>query len=93
MAGFMFGADTDPLDVERYFRALRRAQMELDLEPEPYRHYYLKETPERCHDQIDIRCFGPDERVVFLPYTALGLEPRTSGQTPDFAGPGVRFRP
>lgn len=69
MAGFMFGAETDPLDVERYFRALRRAQMDLDLEPESYKHYYLKEIPERHHDQIDVRCFGPGERVVFLPYT------------------------
>lgn len=69
MAGFMFGAETDPLNVERYFNALKRAQMELDLEPERYRHYYLKEIPERYHSQIDVRCFGPGERVVFLPYT------------------------
>jgi NitT/TauT family transport system substrate-binding protein len=70
MAGFMFGADTDPLDVERYFRALKRAQMELDLEPERYKDYYLKEIPKRYHAEIDVRCFGPGERVVFLPYTA-----------------------
>jgi NitT/TauT family transport system substrate-binding protein len=69
MAGFMFGAGTDPIDVERYFRALKRAQMELDFEPERYRHYYLKEIPERYHAEIDVRCFGPGERVVFLPYT------------------------
>ena len=70
MAGFMFGAGTDPRDVERYFRALKRAQMELDLEPERYKHYYLKEIPERYHADIDVRCFGPGERVAFLPYTA-----------------------
>jgi NitT/TauT family transport system substrate-binding protein len=70
MAGFMFGADTDPIDVERYFRALKRAQMELDLEPEGYKHHYLKEIPERYHAEIDVRCFGPGERVVFLPYTS-----------------------
>ncbi len=69
MAGFMFGGETDPLDVERYFRALRRAQMDLDLEPERYKHYYLKEIPERYHADIEVRCFGPGERVVFLPYT------------------------
>ena len=44
--------------------------MELDLEPERYKHYYLKEIPERYHDRIDVRRFGPGERVVFLPYTA-----------------------
>lgn len=70
MAGFMFGADTDPRDVERYFRGLKRAQMELDIEPERYKHYYLNEIPERYHDGIDVRCFGLGERVVFLPYTA-----------------------
>jgi hypothetical protein len=70
MAGFMFGASTDRRDVERYFRALKRAQMELDLEPERYKHYYLKEIPDRYHDGIDVRGFGPGERVVFLPYTA-----------------------
>jgi NitT/TauT family transport system substrate-binding protein len=70
MAGFMFGGDTDPRDVERYFRALKRAQLELDLEPERYKHYYLKEIPERYRAQIDVRRFGPGERVVFLPYTA-----------------------
>jgi NitT/TauT family transport system substrate-binding protein len=70
MAGFMFGGGTDPIDVERYFRALKRAQLELDLESERYKHYYLKEIPERYHAHIDVRCFGPGERVVFLPYTA-----------------------
>jgi hypothetical protein len=70
MAGFMFGAEIDPDAVERYFRALRRAQTELDLEPERYKHYYLEEIPERYHDGIDVRCFGPGERLVFLPYTA-----------------------
>lgn len=69
MAGFMFAATTDPGDVERYFRGLKRAQMELDLEPERYKHHYLKEIPERYHADIDVRCFGPGERVVFLPYT------------------------
>jgi NitT/TauT family transport system substrate-binding protein len=70
MAGFMFGGETDPVDVERYFRGLKRAQQELDLQPERYKHYYLKEIPERYHARIDVRCFGPGERVVFLPYTA-----------------------
>jgi NitT/TauT family transport system substrate-binding protein len=45
MAGFMFGAQTNPDDVEKYFRALRRAQMELDLASEKYKHYYAKEIP------------------------------------------------
>jgi NitT/TauT family transport system substrate-binding protein len=70
MAGFMFGPETDPDDVEKYFNALKRAQMELDLEPEPYKHHYLREIPDRFHDLVDVRRFGPGERIVFLPYTA-----------------------
>lgn len=69
MAGFMFASEIDPADVGRYFNALKRAQMELDLEPEPYKHHYLQEIPERFHDRIDVRRFGPGERIVFLPYT------------------------
>ncbi len=69
MAGFMFGAQTDQEDVERYFKALRRAQMELDLDAEKYKHYYTKEIPARYTDVVDVRTFGPGERIVFLPYT------------------------
>jgi NitT/TauT family transport system substrate-binding protein len=70
MAGFLFSADIDAADVERYFNGLKRAQMDLDLEPERYKHLYLKEIPERYHEMIDVRGFGTGERVVFLPYTA-----------------------
>jgi NitT/TauT family transport system substrate-binding protein len=70
MAGFMFSAGIDALDVERYFNGLRRAQMDLDFEPERYKHYYLREIPERFHETIDVNGFGTGERVVFLPYTA-----------------------
>jgi NitT/TauT family transport system substrate-binding protein len=70
MAGFLFSAETDARDVERYFSRLRRAQMDLDFEPERYKHYYLREIPERFHELIDVHGFGTGERVVFLPYTA-----------------------
>jgi NitT/TauT family transport system substrate-binding protein len=70
MAGFLFSAETDARDVERYFSGLRRAQMNLDFEPERYKHYYLREIPERFHELIDVHGFGTGERVVFLPYTA-----------------------
>jgi NitT/TauT family transport system substrate-binding protein len=70
MAGFLFSANIDPQDVERYFSGLKRAQMDLDFEPERYKHYYLREIPERFHRLIDVRGFGTGERVVFLPYTA-----------------------
>lgn len=69
MQAFMFSGEIDPTDVERYFNALERAQMDIDLEPERYKHYFLREIPERFHDMIDVRRFGTGERVVFLPYT------------------------
>ena len=69
MAGFLFDANIDPQDVQRYFNGLKRAQMDLDFEPERYKHYYLREIPERFHGLIDVAGFGTGERVVFLPYT------------------------
>jgi hypothetical protein len=41
--------------------------MDLDLEPERYKHHYLNEIPSRYHPNSDVRGFGPGERVV--PYT------------------------
>lgn len=70
MAGFLFGSHIDAADVEKYFAALKRAQMDLDFEPERYKHYFLDEIPERYHQLIDVRGFGTGERVVFLPYTS-----------------------
>ena len=69
MAGFMFGIGTDPGDVEKYFTALKRAQMDLDLEPERYKEYYTREIPPRYAGRVDVRRFGPGERIAFLPYS------------------------
>jgi len=69
MAGFMFSPAIDAADVGRYMSGLRRAQMELDLAPEAYKHYFVNEIPARYQDRVDVRCFGTGERIVFLPYT------------------------
>lgn len=69
MIGFLFTADADLKDVERYFNALQQAQREIDRDPGLYKHYYLRELPERYHGMIDIQAFGPGERLVFEPYT------------------------
>jgi len=68
MASLITG-DPDPDDVRKYFRALRRAQRDIDLRPELYTHHYRKEFPERFHDVMDTRRWGPGERIVFEPYT------------------------
>lgn len=67
--GFLVAPEADTEDLERYFSALRRAQRELDLEPEPYKHYWLREMPEELAGSVDVRRFGPGERIVFEPYT------------------------
>jgi ABC-type nitrate/sulfonate/bicarbonate transport system substrate-binding protein len=68
MASIITG-EPDPEDVRKYFRALRRAQRDIDLRPELYTHFYRKEFPERFHDLMDTRRWGPGERIVFEPYT------------------------
>jgi NitT/TauT family transport system substrate-binding protein len=69
MMGFLVSADAEREDLERYFRGLRRAQRELDLEPERYKHYWTREMPEDLAAVADVRRFGPGERIVFEPYT------------------------
>jgi hypothetical protein len=56
-------------DVRRYFRALRRAQGDIDLRPERYTRHYAREFPERFRTVMDTRRWGPGERLVFEPYT------------------------
>jgi hypothetical protein len=69
MIATLITGDPDPEDVRKYFRALRRAQRDIDLRPELYTHYYKKEFPARFLDQMDTRRWGPGERIVFEPYT------------------------
>ena len=49
MIATMITGDPDPEDVRKFFRALRRAQRDIDLRPELYTHYYKNEFPERYH--------------------------------------------
>jgi NitT/TauT family transport system substrate-binding protein len=70
MIGFLVtGPDVSKADVDKYLAALRRAQVEIDLRPERYKHHHLRAVPEKYRDQVDVRAFGTGERIVFLPYT------------------------
>jgi NitT/TauT family transport system substrate-binding protein len=70
MIGFLVtGDDVSEADVAKYLAALRRAQTEIDLHPETYKHYHLRAVPEKYRDRVDVRTFGTGERIVFLPYT------------------------
>jgi hypothetical protein len=69
MMASMVQGDTDLDDVKKYFAALRRAQLDIDLRPELYTHYYKNEFPVRFHAQMDTGRWGPGERIVFEPYS------------------------
>jgi hypothetical protein len=69
MMASMLTGEPDPEDVRKYFRALRKAQRDIDLRPELYTHYYRKEFPARFLAEIDTQRWGPGERIVFEPYT------------------------
>ena len=68
MAGMITG-NPEPEDVKKYYRALRKAQHDIDLRPELYTHYYKEEFPERFHKIMDLRYFGPGERIIFEKYS------------------------
>jgi len=69
MIAAMINGSPDPEDVRRYYRALKRAQRDIDLRPELYTHYYKNEFPERYHAMMDTRRWGPGERIVFETYS------------------------
>ena len=69
MIATMINGDPDPEDLRKFFRALKRAQRDIDLRPDLYTHYYKNEFPVRYHDVMDTRRWGPGERLVFEPYT------------------------
>src|SRR5205809_4321959 len=69
MMAAMLNNEPDPQDVKKYYRALRKAQRDIDLRPELHTHHYRKEFPARFLDQADTRRWGPGERIVFEPYT------------------------
>jgi len=69
MINSMLNGDPDMEDVKKFFRAIRRAQRDIDLRPDLYLHYYKNEFPTKYHAIMDTRRWGPGERVVFEPYT------------------------
>jgi ABC-type nitrate/sulfonate/bicarbonate transport system substrate-binding protein len=69
MIAGMVAKDADLDDVKKYYAALRRAQADIDLMHQKYVHFYANELPERFAALVDVRRFGPGERIVFEPYT------------------------
>jgi hypothetical protein len=69
MMATMLTGEPDMGDVQKFFRALRRAQADIDLRPELHTKHYKNEFPKRFHDKMDTRRWGPGERIVFEPYS------------------------
>ena len=69
MIAGMVSKDADLADVAKYYQALRWAQADIDLHHQRYVHYYANELKPRFASLVDVRRFGPGERLVFEPYT------------------------
>jgi NitT/TauT family transport system substrate-binding protein len=69
MVGFLLAPGADTEETKKYFRALQRAQTDIDLHVEQYKGYWARELPQDLAELVDVRRFGPGERIVFEPYT------------------------
>jgi NitT/TauT family transport system substrate-binding protein len=69
MIGFLIGGDATVEDCQKYFDALQKAQRDIDVEPERYKHYFERDIPDRYKELVDVRAFSAGERIIFEPYT------------------------
>lgn len=74
MMATMITGNPDAEDIKRYFRALRRAQLDIDVNPSLHTHHFKKEFPARFADQLDTKRWGPGERIVFESYSKAVYE-------------------
>ncbi|MGA2392967.1 MAG: hypothetical protein ABSH03_06445 [Candidatus Lustribacter sp.] len=74
MIAGMVAKGADLGDVKKYYAALRRAQADIDVRHQHYVHYYENELAERFLPLVDVRRFGPGERLVFEPYSKAMYE-------------------
>jgi hypothetical protein len=95
MIATFINGDPPPDSVAKYMRALQRAQRDIDLRRDRYNRYYLNEFPEKYHARMDVRRWGPGERIVFEPYTKetfdetfKWIDERGTPETPAIIFPG-----
>lgn len=69
--GFLISGDVPEQDIAAYFRALRKAQRDIDLDAEPYRHYLIEHSvPAIYHKYIkNPAALAIPTRIVFDDYT------------------------
>ena len=69
----MYGAEwcSDCKRSKLYFdkQGIEYEYIDIDAEPERYKHYFERDVPEKYRSRVDVRAFSPGERLVFEPYT------------------------
>ena len=68
MIGHLVTGDAQLQDVERYFKALRRAQQDIDMEARAVQTLFFERTAGAISPVGRYSSFGPGERLVFEPY-------------------------
>ncbi len=66
---FWVAPDIEPDVLNRYFRALRRADEALMAQPEKYLHLWAHNVPPALAGDYDYSTFGTGERFVWEPYS------------------------
>lgn len=66
---FWVAPDIEPEVLNRYFRALRRADEALAAHPEKYLHLWAHNVPPALAGDYDYSTFGTGERFVWEPYS------------------------
>ncbi|MPZ48094.1 MAG: hypothetical protein GEU75_02070 [Dehalococcoidia bacterium] len=69
MQGFSLSKNIEIEDAWKYFRALQRAQLELDAHGQKYKHYLDDMIPQQYKGLVDYRSFSNGKRIVFEEYT------------------------
>lgn len=67
--GSFVSSSADPEEVDKYFRALLKAQQYIDIDFQRFLQHWAREIPQDLLDLIDVRKFGPGERIVPQQYT------------------------
>ena len=87
----MITGNTEPSELRKYFRALQRAQRDIDLRPEAYTHYYQNEFPQRYHTTMDHEAMGTRPNALYsslTPRRALADSREWTCASHEIFGPG-----
>ena len=78
----MIHGQPDPEDLRRFFRALQRAQRDIDVRPDRYTHYYRERVPRPLPPAHGHPALGPGRAPRLRALHEGGLRPRPSSGSP-----------